>query len=831
MSDNDRKNPHETKQDHEHHDPLERLTRIFSPHKQSESQNDQSPIQTDQAVSHSSKAPSSSKTSSYDDLDLSFLEAELENSLTNDLSSNDQQKQWDPSTIADETTSDIASTFSYNNLERKRFLSEEDNSSPMSHDEEQILDALSPLPIHKNQSPQKRAPSFKKNDFAAQSENFFFDEDDRQANKRIITESIEQVSHFSPSTSQQKNTAPIQQNDGDNQSFYDTSRQYPSKVSTNEENRRKEYHTDISSPSTNMSFSSSEFISEQEQTMKDFSSTLDSTQRGQEADLKGFSQEYHTTNSPQFYEEEFLQQGTYAEQTPKYHNVQTEYIDTVENISERNNKTELPYSQKNLNDISSSSETLKTRQTDSFLAHNYTQRNTPPPDVDTYRFAEEIVEKTGPIMVPEIPYEAPEYDISTDGLKEEFADVLNVGHVSEGNYSRQQQNEVFNEIFHQNMQTPRGDVYASSQGQNAHSFSTDNIDSSSFTKKPSYKAGEDETSPHASAPPPFKNFIVAKTLTKSAILLILIAIGFVGYSHFFTSSQKNESAPIIHADNTPFKFKQESTETKNDVAHNLDVYKQTTEQNEKQENTQQFLIDNSEQPEDLVEVNQQETTDSLSPSVAESDVNDAVTEAINHTIPTREVQTVIVNQDGTIVLAPRAPTEEKKPDDAKETSDHTSVEQSQDLSPNISHESDINNKETENSLTNDIDKIIAENASRSDMEEKFIPVPSYAERNSQLQTHAASHPTRPNQIGTQNAESYYVQLASQPTHALALDSLKKMRSKFGSLIGARPVNIQSALILGKGTYYRVRIQTQNRNDAINLCEDIKSYGGSCFITR
>ncbi|MDD9334243.1 MAG: SPOR domain-containing protein, partial [Bartonella sp.] len=50
-------------------------------------------------------------------------------------------------------------------------------------------------------------------------------------------------------------------------------------------------------------------------------------------------------------------------------------------------------------------------------------------------------------------------------------------------------------------------------------------------------------------------------------------------------------------------------------------------------------------------------------------------------------------------------------------------------------------------------------------------------------------------------------------------------------IGPRPLNIQSALISGKGTYYRVRIQTQNRNEAINLCEDIKSSGGSCFITR
>ncbi|OPB35296.1 hypothetical protein Btaycd_006400 [Bartonella taylorii] len=36
MSDNDRKNPHEMKKVHEHHDPLERLTRIFHPYKQND---------------------------------------------------------------------------------------------------------------------------------------------------------------------------------------------------------------------------------------------------------------------------------------------------------------------------------------------------------------------------------------------------------------------------------------------------------------------------------------------------------------------------------------------------------------------------------------------------------------------------------------------------------------------------------------------------------------------------------------------------------------------------------------------------------------------------
>ncbi|WP_019218766.1 SPOR domain-containing protein [Bartonella florencae] len=828
MSDNDRKNPHEIKQDHEHHDPLERLTRIFNPKKQSNNQNDQSPTQADQVTSHPSKA-SSPKLSSYDDFDLSFLEAQLENDLTNNLP-------------LDDKILDTIPTSSFNNLERKRSLPEGENSSPMTHDEEKILDALSPLPIPKNQSQQNSTtshytdPFFENSDFSIQQENFFFDEADKNAKKTVSTEPTEQANHFSPTISQQENTAHIQQNYDDHQSSYDTYVNHPYQVSVDQENQVNEYHTDSSLASTERFFSSSEFISEKEDTgrnkiTKDFPSALDSTQRGKQSDLKGFPQERHRSNYPQFYEEESLQQETYDEKNQRYYDIQDPYINSAENISERSNKKEVPYNQNNLNDMDASPETLNTKQTDSFFAYNYTHQSTPPPNVDTYKFAEEIVEKTGPIMVPEVPYGAPEYDVPTDGLKEEFADILNVGHIPEERFSQQQrENEIFNEIFHQTTHNPRNDVYTNSQTQNANYFPTDNMDynSSSLTENPSHRS-IDEIPTHASTTSHSKNFMIGKTLTRSAVILILIAVGFVGYSYFFTPSQKNEAVPIIHADNTPFKFKQETTETKNDVAHNLDIYKQETGQNEKQDNTQQFLIDNSEQPEKLSEVNQQESISSSSHSLDESEVEDAVTGAINHTIPTREVQTVIVNQDGTILLEPKHQTERKNADEAKEASDQTAVEQFENSSPVTSHESD--NTETENDLTNDIDKIIAENASNSHMEEKVIPIPSHTERNSEQQIHATSRPTLPNQIVASNSEAYYVQLASQPTHALARDSLKKMQLRFAALIGARPLNIQSALIPGKGTYYRVRIQTQNRNDAINLCESIKNSGGSCFITR
>ncbi|EJF77073.1 Sporulation related domain [Candidatus Bartonella washoeensis] len=835
MSDKDRKNPHEIKKDHEHHDPLEALTRILNPDKQSNNQIDQASLQSDQSISQPPKT-----SFQNDDFDLSFLEAELENNLTNNLPFDDQKKQWNLHETNNEQTSAFAPAAAFNRSKQKNFLSEEIHSSSINNDEEQILDALSPLPIQKNQPPQNKIestsahPFFEKGNFSAQSEDFFFDESDIDNNNRVATEPAQQVNCFSQTTAPQSNNTHIQQSYDDNQNINDTAINYPYQVSTDQENWVEEYYSNVSNPSmvANTRFSSNE-------SKNDFPSALHSTQIEKPSDLKDFSQQGPLTNHPQFYGEKFLEEEVYAAKTPKYGDAQTQYIDNAENISDQNNQKEVPYNQNNLNDMHPSSEILSTTQKGNFFAHNYTHRDTPPPNVDTYQFAEEIVEKTGPIMVPKVPYETPEYDVPTDGLKEEFSDVLNVGNVLAEDFSRQKQqnNEVFNEIFHQTMQAPTEDVYINSQEQNADYSSTSDMgyNYSSFTENSPYR-DRDEITKDISSTPPLKSFIFGKNFTTSIILLVLIGIGFFGYFLFFIPSQKNENTLIIRADDAPFKVKQESTETKNDAAHNLDVYKQTTGQDAKQENTQQFLIDNSEPPEDLAALNKQESTNISSSSLDETDVEDAVTEAINHTIPTQEVQTVIVKQDGTVVLA--APThhiDKKNADEHEETIDQATVDQLQDTPPVSSQLSNTNNKEIEHNLTSDIDKIITENSSISNIEEKVkklsIPIPSYGKFNSEVQTHVTSRSTPPHRTATQNSENYYVQLASQPTYALAKDSLKNMKSKFGFLIGARPLNIQSALIQGKGTYYRVRIQTQNRNEAITLCEDIKSSGGSCFITR
>ena len=43
--------------------------------------------------------------------------------------------------------------------------------------------------------------------------------------------------------------------------------------------------------------------------------------------------------------------------------------------------------------------------------------------------------------------------------------------------------------------------------------------------------------------------------------------------------------------------------------------------------------------------------------------------------------------------------------------------------------------------------------------------------------------------------------------------------------------VQRADIEGKGVFFRVRMQAESKEEAVRLCERLKSAGGSCFVTR
>lgn len=82
-----------------------------------------------------------------------------------------------------------------------------------------------------------------------------------------------------------------------------------------------------------------------------------------------------------------------------------------------------------------------------------------------------------------------------------------------------------------------------------------------------------------------------------------------------------------------------------------------------------------------------------------------------------------------------------------------------------------------------------------------------------------------------SAGSWSMQIASQPSAESAQSTYKDLARRYASVLDGHTANIVKADIAGKGTFYRVRIAANSRNDAISLCESYKAAGGNCFVSK
>ncbi|WP_233721148.1 SPOR domain-containing protein [Jiella avicenniae] len=92
-------------------------------------------------------------------------------------------------------------------------------------------------------------------------------------------------------------------------------------------------------------------------------------------------------------------------------------------------------------------------------------------------------------------------------------------------------------------------------------------------------------------------------------------------------------------------------------------------------------------------------------------------------------------------------------------------------------------------------------------------------------------PAAPSVSAAPSHDGYYVQISSQPSQDAAQASSRNLSQRYSSVIAGRNVVIQSADIPGKGTYYRVRVPVDSKSEGVSLCGDLKSAGGSCFVSR
>lgn len=80
--------------------------------------------------------------------------------------------------------------------------------------------------------------------------------------------------------------------------------------------------------------------------------------------------------------------------------------------------------------------------------------------------------------------------------------------------------------------------------------------------------------------------------------------------------------------------------------------------------------------------------------------------------------------------------------------------------------------------------------------------------------------------------AYVVQIASVRSEAEAQSTWRAMQSKYAGLLSGQPFSVKRADLGDRGVYYRAQVGSfGSREDAVGLCEALRSQGGDCMVQR
>lgn len=81
----------------------------------------------------------------------------------------------------------------------------------------------------------------------------------------------------------------------------------------------------------------------------------------------------------------------------------------------------------------------------------------------------------------------------------------------------------------------------------------------------------------------------------------------------------------------------------------------------------------------------------------------------------------------------------------------------------------------------------------------------------------------------ENADTVYVQLASQRTEGDAQRTVEAIRDRYGSILQIDDIEIHRIELGDRGVYYRILVPADSRSEAIDMCLRVKSAGGDCLL--
>lgn len=307
-------------------------------------------------------------------------------------------------------------------------------------------------------------------------------------------------------------------------------------------------------------------------------------------------------------------------------------------------------------------------------------------------------------------------------------------------------------------------------------------------------------------------------------------------------SEDNSAPVVVRADDEPIKVKPDNPGGQQVPNQDNQVYQRVSGAEAGDDPVQERLVSTAEEPVDVPQV-APKSEERLVPGADDS--VSPTSEPVTAMTP-RRVRTMVVRPDGTIV--PREP--EAPAQDADVASGTGSDAQTVQESPAVNAQQQANLESTPDArlaatdqagdATGDTDAVATNVPATAPVPTSRPAAPPaqpqqpVAERTQPAQVAAApSQPVQPVAQApvTSGTDGWSVQISSQPTVEAAQKSYQDMAQRYGGLLTGKGVNIVKADIAGKGTYYRVRIPSASKDDAIRLCSQLKSAGGSCFVSK
>lgn len=344
---------------------------------------------------------------------------------------------------------------------------------------------------------------------------------------------------------------------------------------------------------------------------------------------------------------------------------------------------------------------------------------------------------------------------------------------------------------------------------------------------------------------------------------IVVAGGLGALAMSFGGKGSGEAPVIVKADNTPVKVKPENPG--GTVVPNQDnkVYDAVIKGAKPTEQVQDKLVNSSEEPVDVTPKEQprvvdlapdanngegapnaaaastgtapdaaaaSDGTDSAAPQPKSEDriaqvVQDAEKNPDVVAVAPRKVRTMMVKSDGSLV-----PREDPAPAAPQVAAAEPADPAPQHVAPAGQDDAAATGTVPPAAKTTKIAKAKAQSSNTP------ATVPVAPQRPSDQPVDVVGE-VKPDQVASIDAASaagggsWSIQIASQPTVESAQSTYKDLQRRYGSVLAGRTANIVKAEIAGKGTFYRVRVPAQSRNDAVNLCTSYKAAGGNCFVSR